>query len=46
LHEALPQRDATHLKRGGTELPKKKTVALPLSPLTAPPPAAISSIMR
>jgi len=31
LHEALPRRDATHLKRGSARLPKKKTVALPAS---------------
>jgi hypothetical protein len=32
LHEALPRRDATHLKHGGIWPPKKKTVALPTSP--------------
>jgi len=32
MHEAQPWRDATHLKRGGVVPPKKKTVALPVSP--------------
>src|ERR1035437_4909268 len=32
MHEAQPRRDATQLKRGGVVPPKKKTVALPVSP--------------
>jgi hypothetical protein len=41
MHEALPRRDATHLKRGSYWPPKKKTVALPVLPLAAMPLAAI-----
>jgi hypothetical protein len=37
MHEALPRRDATHLKRGSYWPPKKKTVALPVLPLAATP---------
>jgi hypothetical protein len=43
MHEALPRRDATHLKRGGVTPPKTKTVALPVSPPAVMPPAAILS---
>jgi hypothetical protein len=41
MHEALPRRDATHLKRGSYWPPKKKTIALPVLPSAAMPPAAI-----
>ena len=41
MHEALPRRDATHLKRGSYWPPKKKTVALPVLPSAAMPLAAI-----
>src|SRR6266853_3728156 len=41
MHEALPRSDATHLKRGGCRPPKKKTVALPVSPPAVMRPAAI-----
>src|SRR4051812_45653248 len=40
---SLPQRDATHLKRGGIGPPKTKTVALPVSPPAVMPPAATLS---
>jgi len=38
--------DATHLKRGSRKLPKKKTVAFPVSSLMAMPPATILLLGR
>jgi transposase len=45
MHEALPQKDATHLKHGGMKPPKTKTVALPVSPPAVIAPAAILSAL-
>ncbi len=42
MHEALPRRDATHLKRGSIRLPKRTKVALPALPLASAPLAATS----